>query len=192
MLLPVAPDNGIQPFGQGIHDRQSDTVQSTGNLITLLVELPARVKRRHDYFHGRSAVLRMYVRRYSSSVIAHGCRSVAVDSHFYVLADAGHRLVDAVVEYFVDKVMQTPVVCASYVHAGSLPHCLETFQDLNAVGVVTVIFQCDHVSLSGADSLPIPVCKNRLDTCNFALWFVRINNLFFGELFRRDFDSRNI
>src|SRR5258708_855358 len=39
--LAVAPDAQLQPFGEGVHDRDPDAVQAARNLVRVLVELAA-------------------------------------------------------------------------------------------------------------------------------------------------------
>jgi hypothetical protein len=53
VLLAPAPDAHLHPFGQRIHHRRADAVQSARDLIAVLVELPPRVKPgQHDLGSG--------------------------------------------------------------------------------------------------------------------------------------------
>ena len=50
MFLVVAPDAQFQPFGQGVHNRDADAVQTAGYLVGIAVKLTTSVQLGHDDF----------------------------------------------------------------------------------------------------------------------------------------------
>jgi len=55
-----------------------------------------------------------------------------------LLAVPGERLVDGIVDDFIDKVMESWRAGGSDVRGRTLPECLETFENLDLVGTVVV------------------------------------------------------
>ena len=68
----------------------------------------------------------------------HAQAAVGEDRHLDVVAVAGERLVDGVVDDLVDEVVQTARTGRPDVHAGPLAHRFETFENLDGIGAVTV------------------------------------------------------
>ena len=66
--LLVAPDLEVEPFGQRVHDRDADAVQTAGNLVAVVVELAAGVQHRQHDFGGRLAAL-VHVDRDAAAVV---------------------------------------------------------------------------------------------------------------------------
>ena len=56
-----------------------DAVQSAGDLVGAVVELPARVQDGHDHFGCRSTLFRVDVHRNAAAVIRHGHGLVGMD-----------------------------------------------------------------------------------------------------------------
>ena len=50
MHLAVAPDFQVQPLGEGVHHGDTDAVEASGDLVTVVVELSACVKNGQDDF----------------------------------------------------------------------------------------------------------------------------------------------
>ena len=50
-MATVAANLDLQLRGEGIDDRHADTVQASGELVVVAVELPARVQPSEDEFH---------------------------------------------------------------------------------------------------------------------------------------------
>src|SRR5262249_50890094 len=57
----VAPDLELEPLGERVHDRHADAVEAARDLVGAVVELAARVQRRHHHFGGRPVLGRMLV-----------------------------------------------------------------------------------------------------------------------------------
>ena len=135
--MPIAMDGQVQGFGQRIHDRDADAVQSTRNLVGVLVELTAGVQHGHDDLRCRNPLLRVDVHRDAAAVIAdrHGGIRMYPHRHFGAVACQG--FIDAVVDNLEHHVVQTgTVIGITDVHAGPLTDGIESFQDLDIGGIV--------------------------------------------------------
>ena len=84
-------------------------------------------------------------------------------------AEAGQRLVDGVVDDFIDHVMQArAVVGVADIHAGALAHGIEALQDLDRLGVVGV-FLADGFGGHQVTATVTPAPINAVP----AIWFTR-------------------
>jgi hypothetical protein len=59
-----------------------------------------------------------------------------VESDHDLIGVAAHGLVDGVVDYLVEEVMQAPGIGGTDVHPGPSPDCLKSLQDLDLFGAV--------------------------------------------------------
>ena len=76
--------------------------------------------------------------RDAAAVVDDGDRAVDVDRDVDLIAEAGQRLVDRVVDDFVDEVVQPGRPGRPDVHRRPLADGLEPFEDLDLVGAVVV------------------------------------------------------
>ena len=134
----VAPDLDVEALGQRVDDRDADAVQAAGDLVAAAVaELAAGVQHgQHDL--DRRALLLLHDRdRDAAAVVGDGDRVVGVDRDRDVVAVAGQRLVDRVVDNLVDEVVQAARPGRADVHARALADRLEALEDGDVLGVVT-------------------------------------------------------
>ena len=94
------------------------------------------MQHRIDDLERRLSGLRLNVDRDAASVVQNGNRISLVDRHLYMVAVACQRLVDRVVDDFIDQVVKTRHAGRADVHAGALADSLQTFENLNLAGVV--------------------------------------------------------
>ncbi len=139
-ILALVPDPHVQPCGKAVHDRQTDPMQTAGDLVALPVELASGVKGGHHHLHGGLVVLRHDAGRDPSTVIGDGRRPIRVYRDLDPGAEPAHGLVDAVVDDLVHQMVQAAGVGAPDVHARPLADRLQAFEHLDALGVVTGIF----------------------------------------------------
>ena len=84
--------------------------------------------------------LRLQVDRDAAAVVRDGDRAVGVDDDLDVIAVAGQRFVDGVVDELVDHVVQAVHVGVADVHARPLADGLEPLEDLDVgAGVVAPV-----------------------------------------------------
>ena len=118
--LAVAPDAQVERLGEGIDDGNTHAVQAAGNLIGVLVELAARVQLGHDDFGGGDAFFLVNIDRHAAAVVAYGNGTIGVQRDVNAIAVTGERLVDGVVDDFVDHLVQArTVIGIADVHAGT-------------------------------------------------------------------------
>ena len=144
VFLAVAMDSQAQPFRQGVYAGHTDAVQAAGYLVAVLVELPAGMQHHHDDLGsgtlGFVLVVQLYANRNAASVVGHGNGVVRMDDYLDIVAIAGQRFVDGVVQHLEHHVMQAGAVRGvADVHAGTLAHRFQAFQLLNAVLVVAAV-----------------------------------------------------
>ena len=135
--LAVAPDLQVERLRQRVHDRDADAVQTAGDLVAVVVELAAGVQHGQHDFRGRPAAL-VLIDGNAAAVVDDGHRVVDVDRDVDLIAVAGQRLVDRVVDDLVDEVMQARRAGRADVHRRPLAHGLEAFEDLDLVRAVVV------------------------------------------------------
>ena len=118
-------------------------MQTAGDLVGVLVELTAGVQLGHDDLGRRDALGAVNVGGDAAAVVGHGAGAIGVERHGDMRGMAGQRLVDGVVDYFVDHVVEArAVVGVADIHAGALAHCIEALEDLDrvcAVGAVVAV-----------------------------------------------------
>ena len=90
---------------RGVHHGHADAVKAAGDLVAAVIELAAGVRSVITTSAARSA-RRVLVHRDAAAVVDHGDRVVDVDGDVDLVAVAGERLVDRVVDDLVDQMMQ--------------------------------------------------------------------------------------
>ena len=147
VLEPVAPDTHFHPFGERVDDGGADAVQAAGDLVAVLVELAAGVQLGQRDLGGTALGLVLVVHLHAggnaAAVIDDGDRVVAVDGDDDVVAMAGQRLVDRVVDHLEHQVVQARAVGrVADVHARALAHRFQALEDLDAAFTVGSAGRC--------------------------------------------------
>ena len=133
--LAVALDLDFHARRQGVDDGNADAVQAARDLVAVAAELAARVQDGQDDLDGRLAAL-VHVDRDAAAVVDDRDAVVLVDRHVDVVAVAGERLIDGVVDDLVDEMVQTALARAADVHARAHADGLEPLEDLDLLGAV--------------------------------------------------------
>ena len=81
-------------------------------------------------------LLLVHVHRDTTSVVLYGDGIVFVDCHFDVRAESCQRLINRVVDGFINEVVQTFLADVADVHGGAFSYCLQAFEDLDVTGGV--------------------------------------------------------
>ena len=137
----LGPDEAVagrfdaHPLGERVDDADTDAVQAARDLVAALLELRAGVEDRVDHLERVDSAL-VPADRHAATVVLDGDHAVGGDLDRDPCREAGHRLVDRVVDDLPDEVVQAPGVGRADVHAGALPDGLEALEDLDALGVV--------------------------------------------------------
>ena len=140
MLFAFAPNGEFQPVGKRVHHAHAHAVQAAGDFVAVVVELAARVQDGHDHFGSGAAFFGVDAGGDAAPVVFDGDGFVGVDGHGDVVAVAGQRFVNGVVQHFEHHVVQAGAVLrVADIHAGAFAHGLQSFEDLDAVGAVFLL-----------------------------------------------------
>ncbi|KAF5032528.1 hypothetical protein DSECCO2_616350 [anaerobic digester metagenome] len=137
-----------KPFRKGVDHGHADAVKTPGNFIAPAAEFTAGMKYRQGHFHGRTAGLGLGIHRDTAAVIPHGDAVIFVNRNVNLGTITGQGFVDAVVDDFINKMMQAANTGITNVHAGTNANCLQPFQYLNLIGIIgrAVVIFC-HIYL---------------------------------------------
>ena len=104
----IAPNLQVELMAQRIHARDADAVQSAGNLVGGAVELAAGMQDCHHYLGCRYALAVQVhlVDRNASAIVDDGDGVVEADGDVDAIGKSRQRLVNGVVDNFIDQVMQ--------------------------------------------------------------------------------------
>ena len=112
-------------------------MQTTGNLVGVVVELTAGVQHRHDNFGGGYTFFFMDIHRDTTAIILDRDGLIGVDDHADFRAVTRQSLVDGVIHQFKDHVVQAgAIVGIADVHTRALAHRIQSLEDFDAGGIV--------------------------------------------------------
>ena len=136
--VAVAADLDVEPLREGVDDRDADAVQAAGDLVAAaLAELAAGVQDGEHDLDRRLLLLLHRRHRDAAAVVGHGDASCPDGSSTaHVVAVAGQRLVDRVVDHLVDEVVQPAGTGRADVHARPAPDRLQALEDGDVLRVV--------------------------------------------------------
>ena len=127
-------------------------MQPTGHFVAVVVELAAGVEHGEHDFCGRLPAL-VQVGRNAAAVVDDGDGAVDVNGDVHLVAETSERLVDGVVDDFIDEVMQAGRPGRADVHCRAQAHRLEAFEDFDLVGAVAVARAVSAVSVAAGRHL---------------------------------------
>src|SRR5574344_1515915 len=102
-------------------------MQTAGNLIVLFVEFSAGMETCQNELQSAYMFRRMHVDRNSASIIDNTANVVFFERNSDCVAVSRHSLVDAVVNNFVHKMMETIRTSGTDIHTWAFTYCLKTF-----------------------------------------------------------------
>lgn len=106
-------------------------MQAAGKLVDLLVKLAAGMEHCQRDLAGGFVFSRVHAHRNAAPVVADGNRVVHVDGDLDVLAVSRQGLVNGIVNYFVDKLMESIHIRVADIHARALPDWLQALEHLD-------------------------------------------------------------
>ena len=146
-LCAVAEDGDFAALRQRVGDRHADAVQAAGDVVHAVArarELAAGVQHRERHLDRGLLLHRVHVDRNAAALVLDLDRAVLEHAHGDLLAEAGERLVDRVVDRLLHDVQGMDRV---RVHARHAPHGLQALQGLDRGCVVNLLF-CHVFSFS--------------------------------------------
>jgi hypothetical protein len=121
---PISPDLHLEHAGQRVDHAHSDTVQATGDGVGGAIELAAGVQRGEHDLESGTVLHRVHIHRDAPAVIGDPHPTVGEQGDLDLGRVTRHRLVDRVVHYLPDEVVQATLTGGSDVHAGALADSL--------------------------------------------------------------------
>src|SRR5690606_11195351 len=100
--LAAAADGHHQLLGKSIDHGDSDTVETSGDLVAVVIELTAGVQHGHDHFRSGYPFL-VNIGRNTAAVVLNGDGFIGMDGDGNVGAVPGQRLVDRVVHHQIGR-----------------------------------------------------------------------------------------
>src|SRR5262249_37568064 len=119
----------LEPLGERVHARHADAVETAGDLVRALVELPSGVDARQPDLDGRDPLRRVDADRDAAPVVGHADRAVLTDHDLAAARVAGEGLVHRVVDDLPDQVVEAADVRVPDVHRGTDADGLEALED---------------------------------------------------------------
>ena len=103
--LAVTLDQHFQVGGQGIHNRDTHTVQTTGEVVVTFRELAAGVQAGQDQFDPGHALFFVNIDGHTPAVVFHAQGIVTVKHYVDSAGVAGQCLIHTVVDHFLSQVV---------------------------------------------------------------------------------------
>src|SRR5215813_4548822 len=107
----------------------------------------------HHDLKCRDLLFGMWLDRDAPSIVLDRDRAIVGDNDYDAVADAGHRLVNTVIDDLGHELVQAADVSAAYIHTGALAHRLESFEDLYLGGGIGILL---HQRLRGCHTSTLP------------------------------------
>ncbi len=108
--LALAANVELEEIRQRIDHRHADPVQTAGDLVRGVIELPAGMQHGHDDLGGGDSLLGVEVYRNASAVVRDGHRLVGMDGDHNPIAVTRQRLIDGVIHHLENHVVQAAAV----------------------------------------------------------------------------------
>ena len=132
----VAVNLHLEVSGQGVNDRDTNTVQPTRHLVTAATELPTGVQNGQNHLHCWLFFHRMLVHWNSATVVDNSDPTIGEQRHRNRRGVTGHCLVHRVVDDFVDEVVQAPLTGGADVHARAFADGIKALENGDRTCVV--------------------------------------------------------
>ena len=136
MHLALTANGDFHPLTQGVHDGNTNAVQTTRNLVATSSKLAASVQHREHGFQGAFARAGMHIRRDAAAVITDKRGAVFSENNRDLVAMPSQGLIHGIVHHLVNEMVEATRPCCTDVHPRALPHRFESFKDLNLFGTV--------------------------------------------------------
>ncbi len=143
-VIALATHFDVDARRERVDDGDAHAVQAAGDLVGRVVELSAGVEDRHDDLERGDLLDRVHIDRDAAAVVHDGNRVVGMDRDLDARAEAGHGLVDRVVDDLPHKVVQAGRARGTDIHTRADANGLEALEDLDLASTVFVLFRHAH------------------------------------------------
>ena len=148
-------------------------MQAAGHLVAAPAELAPGVKDGKHHRHGGQAGFVLHAHGNAPAVVPDKHHVSRQQPHIDLVAKAGQGLVNGIVHNLVHQVVQSPGTGGADIHAGTLPHRLQSLQNLDLVAVIGFLglcHICHFVDFQAKPSLQeMPAHKKSRDTARHVL-----------------------
>ena len=134
--LAVARYLHLEPIRKRVHALGADAMQTPRKLISALPEFSAGMQVGQDQLNCGHLELRMDVHGNAAPVVLDRARTISVKSDIDPRTIPRKMLVDRIVEYLENAMVQTPVVGRADIHPGALADTRKPLQFVNLGSVV--------------------------------------------------------
>ena len=97
-MSPVQKDVYRKPFTEGVDNRGTDAVQSTGIGIVFIVKFSAGMQYSKYDLHARNTHCRMCIDRHTTPVVINGSGTVLMQRNLHFAGKSVRRLINGIVD----------------------------------------------------------------------------------------------
>jgi len=126
----------LELFGESIHDGDANAVETTGNLVALVVEFSPRMKSGHDHLCSGTFLGWVFADRDAATIVNDSDAAILVNDNDDFLAEATYGFIDRVIHDLVDEVMQTIETGRPNVHSRAFSNRIKAFENLDSTRVI--------------------------------------------------------
>ena len=141
--LSFAAHLDFQPLGKRIDYGSTNTVQSSGDLVSPASEFAAGMQDGKYDFQGRDPCLFLDIHRNTAAIVNNCHGIIRIHGHCDHAAETGQCLIYRVVHNLVDQMMKSSGRSGTDIHTGSSSH---TFQALKDLDLIRIVFRTHSVS----------------------------------------------
>ena len=138
-------DFHFQPIGKSIYNRSPYSVKSSGYFISSASEFSAGMKYSKDNFYSRNACLMINSNRNPPPIVSYCNGIIFIDFHINTVTESCQCFIYGIINNLIDKMMQSSCRCASDIHTGPFSYSLKSFQYLNFICTILMLYLfCTH------------------------------------------------
>ncbi len=100
-------NDNIHESGKRVHDRRTDAVQASGNLISSIAEFTAGMKRGNDGFQSGNFCLGVNVNRNAAAVVGNANAVIRQKYDFNIVRKIPHRFIARVIKDFPNEMVKS-------------------------------------------------------------------------------------
>jgi len=114
-------------------------VQSTGNLIGIMIKFSAGVENCHDDFNGGLLFAFMHINRNSTAIIPDCNTVVKMNCNINFACVTCKSFINTVINCFIYQMVETTRACISDIHTWAHSNSFKSFQDCYSVSIIFTV-----------------------------------------------------
>ena len=144
IFFTLVVDSNLQPLGKCIYNRCTNTVKTTGNLISSTAELTTCVKNGKYNLNCRNTSLMIDANRDTTAIICNGNGIIRIDIYMNLRTKTSQCFIDCIIHDLIYEMMKSTAGGTSDIHSRPLTYGFQSLQDLDLICAVFCIL-CAHV-----------------------------------------------